>query len=78
VAKYVHFTFANFPVTNIYIETDKMNDQYLEPDKPEAPKEENDDTKLRAIIKKYSCQTKIYNEPRKFWWESAAYERYNR
>jgi len=38
----------------------------------------SDEEKLREIIKKYSHQTKIYNEPRNFWWESAAYERYNR
>jgi hypothetical protein len=38
----------------------------------------SDEEKLREIIKKYSHQTKIYNEPRKFWWESEAYSRYNR
>jgi hypothetical protein len=38
----------------------------------------SDEEKLRAIIKKYSRQTKIYDEPRNFWWESATYERYNR
>lgn len=40
--------------------------------------QKSDEEKLREIIKKYSHQTKIYNEPRNFWWESAAYERYNR
>lgn len=38
----------------------------------------SDEEKLREIIKKYSCHTKIYDEPRKFWWESEAYKRYNR
>ena len=55
-----------------------MNDQYLEPEQDKATKEESNDAKVRAAIKKYSRQTKIYDEPRNFWWESAAYERYNR
>lgn len=36
-----------------------------------------DEEKLKEIIKKYSYHTKIYDEPRKFWWESEAYKRYN-
>jgi hypothetical protein len=38
----------------------------------------SDEEKLKEIIKKYSYHTKIYDEPRKFWWESKDYEKYNR
>jgi hypothetical protein len=38
----------------------------------------SDEEKLKEIIKKYSYHTKIYDELRKFWWESKDYEKYNR
>lgn len=44
-----------------------MNDHYLEPEQDKATKEESNDAKVRAAIKKYSRQTKIY--PLTEWWD---------
>ena len=47
-----------------------MKDQYLEPEQDKATKEESNDAKVRAAIKKYSRQTKIY-PPTEWWnWDS--------